>query len=159
MNRPVRLGWMTVLIVSLAALVMTSCRKEGERPGSPTSTETTPVADKLPAEFYGVWQFEGSSGGFSGRGNASYDVEKIVIAENNVIEEYRPGGTRTRDSFIPSRGKSIFSTNDVWRIQRKKSSMVEVLTLSTNGRLSISENVYDGFSYSYKKAEESSATR
>lgn len=150
---------MTVLIVSLAAIVMTSCREEGERPGPPTSTGPSSLVDKLPAEFYGVWQFESSSGGFNGRGNASYGVEKIVIAEGNVIEEYRPGGTRTRDTFIPSRGKSIFSTDDVWRIQRKKSSMVEVVTLSTNGRLGISENVYDGFSYSFRRVEPPSATR
>ena len=35
-------------------------------------------------------------------------------------------------------------------MRRKKSSMIEVLTLTTNGGLTISENVYDGFPYSFK---------
>jgi hypothetical protein len=88
----------------------------------------------------------------NGHGNAAYRLEKIVIRDGNIIEEYHLGGTVTRDTFTPSHAKSIFSTEDVWQIRRGKSAMVEVLTLATNGDLTISENVYDGFSYSFNKA-------
>jgi hypothetical protein len=150
---------MTVLVALLTGVAMTGCNREGEGPASgPGSGPMTP-ANKLPAEFYGVWRFQGSSGGMDGQGNAAYRIEKLVIRDNNIIEEHRPGGTVTLDTFTPSHGKSIFSTEDVWQMRRKKSIMIEVLTLTTNGDLTISENVYDGFSYSFKKAEPPLGTR
>ena len=109
--------------------------------------------DKLPAEFYGVWTFQGSGGGMDGQGNAAYRVEKIVIRDASIIEEHRPGGTVAQETSTPGRGKSIFSTEDVWQKRRKKSSMIEVLTLTSNGDLTVSENVYDGFSFSFKRVE------
>jgi hypothetical protein len=152
-------AWMTVLVALTIGASTTSCNREAEKPGSgPNSRATTPV-DKLPQEFYGVWAFRGSSGGMNGQGNAAYRLEKIVIRDDNVIEEHRPGGTVTRSTFTPCRGKSIFSTEDVWQLQRLKSPMIEVLTLTTNGELTISENVYDGFSYTFKRAEPSSGGR
>ena len=142
---------MTVLVALVTGAAVTSCNREGEGPG-PGSGAMVP-ADKLPAEFYGAWRFQGASGGMDGQGNAGYRVEKIVIGDGNTLEEHRPGGVVTRDTFTPGRGKSIFSTEDVWQIRRKKNPMIEVLTLTTNGDLTMSENVYDGFSYSFKKAD------
>ena len=49
-----------------------------------------------------------------GQSSAAYGVEKIVIHDGNIIEEHRPGATVTRNTFTPGRGKSIFSTEDVW---------------------------------------------
>jgi hypothetical protein len=118
----------------------------------------TPVA-ALPAELCGVWTFQGSSGGMDGHGNAGYRVAKIVIGNNNRIEEHHAGGTVTRDTFTPGRGKSIFSTAEVWMMRRQHSAFVEVLTLTTNQDLTISENVYDGFSYSFKRAAPSPGPR
>lgn len=143
--------WLTVLVAFLVATAVTGCKREGapSAPG-PGSGEMTAVG-KLPAEFYGVWVFVDSSGGIDGQGNRGYGVEKIVIREGNIIEEHRTGGKVTRDTFSPGRGKSIFSTGEVWNIRRKNNPMIEVVSLATNGVLTISENVYDGFSYSFKR--------
>lgn len=141
------------LVALTLAAAICGCNNQHERVAQPpNSREMTPVA-RLPAEFYGPWIFQGSSGGVDGQGNTAYRVEKIVIRDPNIIEEHRPGGTVTQDTFTPGRGRSIFSTDDVWQMQRKRASMIEVLALGTNGVLTISENAYDGFSYSFKRVE------
>jgi hypothetical protein len=144
----------TIMLVSLVlAAGLTGC-KENARPQPPdaNSKEMKPVG-KLPAEFYGTWKFQGSSGGMDGQGNANYRLEKIVLRAPNTLEEHHAGGTVTRGTFTVGRGKSIFSGGDAWLMQRPNSSMIQVLTLSTNRQLTISENVYDGYSYSFKKVE------
>jgi len=105
----------------------------------------------LPEEYLGRWYSTGSSGGIAGTGTGEARGEWIVVTADNLIERYAPDGRLIgSDSFSLSRGRSIFSTDESW-ILDASSPLPRVVSLQSDGNLVISENVYDGFSYSYSR--------
>ena len=105
----------------------------------------------LPEEFLGRWFFAGSSGGISGEGAGGEAGASIVITEENRIDRYAADATLvTTESFMPSRGKSIYGPEEVWLLDAS-SEVPRVITLDPDGVLSISDNVYDGFSTTYRR--------
>ena len=123
-----------------AALLFAACRE-----ASPPSTAG------LPAEYLGRWYFDGKSGGIEGREVASADGSWIVITPDNAIEHHSPeGDLEASETFEPVRGPSIFSENDQWILARPD-AIERVLQLHPEGVLTISENVYDGFSSRYTR--------
>ena len=107
----------------------------------------------LPAEFYGAWKFEGSSGGFSGRGDDGYKIDRIVITRSNVIESYKGNSLVYSVPFTVGKGRSIYSGKEELFIKLEMSDMPQVVSLHERDTLTFSDNVYDGFSYSYKRID------
>ncbi len=101
----------------------------------------------LPASFHGAWNFEKSSGGFTGRGDSSYKIERIVFTAKNVLEEYKDGKLVRKVSFTVKKGKTLFSKKEEWIIEMPKS--LPKVTRIIKGKLHLADNVTDGFSYSY----------
>lgn len=144
-----RAGPFAFLLALVLGAGLAGCERDSATPKREPGEQK--VIERLPAEFYGTWKFARSSGGIDGRGNPGYAVETLVLREPNLLEEHRAGGAAVhRTTFTAGRGKSIFSTPEVWQIRRGNSPMIEVVTLSTNRELTLSENVYDGFSYTFK---------
>jgi len=137
--------WPCVIWVSMVCLPACS---EGTPP-----PETKPTIQMLPDEFYGAWERTGTSGGIDGQGvpEAEGARAQIVLERGNVLERQGPQGTTTRERFIVRRQKTIFSAEDRWTIILESGSMVLVLQLAPDGSLGMSENVYDGYSSSYRR--------
>jgi len=111
-------------------------------------------APMLPDEFYGDWEYKGSSGGFSGDGDSSLADHRITILRSNVLETYQSGELVSSASFTVGRGETILSDQEQWLItieNRAEPWVAEV----RDGRLTLSDNVYDGFALSYESAADS----
>jgi hypothetical protein len=156
MSRLYKVAAASVLFYLSVALVPVSCNRDEPKVEQPNDEAEMlkhcgfKPADRLPPAFYGEWKFLESSGGISGRGDSGYSIDRIVITEGNVIEAYRSGKRISATPFKPGLGKSIFSTEDVWLLSRGQGAFLQAVEIR-NGILTISDNVYDGFSYSYAK--------
>jgi hypothetical protein len=109
-------------------------------------------APMLPDEFYGDWEFTGSSGGFSGDGDSSLADHRIAILRSNVLETYHSAELVSSVPFTVSRGETILSAEEQWLITLEDRAEPWVAELR-DGRLTLSDNVYDGFSLSYERAD------
>jgi hypothetical protein len=108
-------------------------------------------ASSLPDEYLGRWYFMGSSGGIDGDGTGEPATGSIVITANNEIERYRADGNRyATEPFEPTRDESIFSGGQAW-VLVGSNGPPRVIAIYENGTMSLSENVYDGFSYAYQR--------
>jgi hypothetical protein len=107
----------------------------------------------LPKEYLGRWYFVGSSGGIAGAGTGEKATGYIVIHSSNTIDHHAEDGTLVRSAaFTVSRGPTIFSSEDQW-IVNLDGTTPEVVRLAENGQMmSLSENVYDGFSRAYARS-------
>lgn len=127
--------------------------------GPACSGDTAPTEEEdeavlmLPDACYGAWEFEGSGGGIHGRGAGGGPWERMVITRENAIE------TRTEDGGVWSlpfhvrRGKTIFSSEPGWFMTTEDGREL-VVEVGPDGKLHLSQNVYDGFGFSYRPAQE-----
>lgn len=105
----------------------------------------------LPPEYLGRWYFIGSGGGITGEGFGGEAGASIVITRDNEIEHYAPDGTYvSTESFRLTRGTSIYTGEEAWMLD-ESSGVPRVVELRPPDGLSISENVYDGFSSWYER--------
>ena len=105
----------------------------------------------LPPELLGRWTFDGTSGGIEGRELAAADGSWIAITERNTIERHAADGRlESTEAFEPSRGRSIFGSDD-W-ILRGEDQTERVIRLHPGDVLTLSDNAYDGFSSRYTRA-------
>jgi hypothetical protein len=107
---------------------------------------------RLPDEFCGRWRLVGSSGGIHGRGAEVPGDQTMVLGRENVMEIYRAGRLESRSRFSVSRGRSITTGAEAWQITPEPGGMTRVIRLNADGTLEIADNVYDGFSDTYRKA-------
>jgi hypothetical protein len=126
--------------------------------GKKKENQETGTKTMLPREFYGQWKFAGSSGGFAGDGDTGYAIEKIIITQANVIESYKEGKLVSSVSFTVGKGKSIYSGKEAWLITMGAGGISQVVEIYEDGSLGIADNVYDGFSYGYKRVEDTGGT-
>ncbi len=107
----------------------------------------------LPAGFLGQWYETESGGGLTGEGTGAVASGYIVIQPGGSIDHHAEDGTLVRTTrFALSRGRTIFSTEDLW-ILDPADGVPEVIQLSADGgTLSLSENVYDGFGRTYARS-------
>jgi len=116
----------------------------------------TPLAcqteTSLPDEYLGRWYYVETSGGIAGTSHGAPDGSSIVITAANQIESYDPEGARVGSvSFELTHGSSIFSTENEWILEAPR-ELPRVIRLYENGTtMSLSDNVYDGFSTSYRR--------
>lgn len=112
-----------------------------------------PSTGTLPAEYVGRWFYLGSSGGITGAGRGDEATGYIVIRPDDTIERHAEDGTLVGASaFTAARGPTIFSSDTRW-ILNPASDMPEVIELSPDGgRMTLSENVYDGFVRAYARS-------
>jgi hypothetical protein len=112
----------------------------------------------LPEEYLGVWSFSHSSGGIDGKGDMSYSVDRIEILADNTIYEYQNGMRASCRRFYPTQGKSILFEETVWMITFDGEDYSRVLWFDSNGFLNVSDNLHDGFQYTYKRITRDCAT-
>jgi hypothetical protein len=106
--------------------------------------------NSLPDEYLGQWYYTGSSGGIAGDGMGDEPSGWIVINADNTIDRFDDDGTLLgTDAFEPSLGTSIYSGEDAWILER--SGGPPQVIMSSEGLMSLSDNVYDGFSLGYAR--------
>jgi hypothetical protein len=125
-----------VTLSSVALLAPLACR-----------TQTS-----LPDAYLGRWYYVGTSGGIAGDIFGEPDGTSIVISGANEIESYDANGALVGStSFEPTLGSSIFSAGEDWILEEAGPSQ-QVMILSEDGQtMALSDNVYDGFSTSYRR--------
>ncbi len=133
-------------VVFLVAAVLAAC-----------ATSASPNGPSLPEEFRGRWYYTGSSGGIAGDGAGDAATGYIVIKADNTIDHHKEDGTRVSTStFTPSRGKTIYTSDDQWLMTPAGGSALdvpEVIRVSADGKtLTIADNAYDGFTKSYVRS-------
>ena len=104
---------------------------------------TPATSQSLPDDYLGRWYYMGSSGGIAGSGMGDDPVGYIVITADNTIE--------STESFTPSLGPSIFTTEDVWILDADSFVPRVIRTFEGGATMTLSDNVYDGFSLGYAR--------
>ena len=106
----------------------------------------------LPDSCYGEWELLGSSGGITGSGDPGQEAtrSRLVVSRDNTMVWHSADGEILTRRFAVRRGRSIFSSADRWLVVFEDGSAECVVEVGTDGRLLLSENVYDGFSFSYR---------
>jgi len=107
----------------------------------------------LPDEYLGQWYYLGSSGGIGGDGMGDEATGWIVIDADNTIDSFGDDGSLIGSSrFDPFQARSIFSAEEVWHLN-SGGGFSQVILISDDGEnMSLSENVYDGFSLGYARS-------
>lgn len=111
----------------------------------------------LPDGCYGEWEHLGTSGGIDGRDEAAPKEKRarVTITRDGEMVTRMPDGRTTTRRFTVRRGPSIFSTGEAWLLTFEDSDMDQVVELAADGAtLTLSENVYDGFTYAYRRVGE-----
>lgn len=109
-------------------------------------------SDSLPEDVLGRWYFLGSSGGIDGdRGTA--EATGYIVLHEGRMDVHGEGGAITRqEAFLASRGKTIYSEEDLW-ILNFESEVAQVVVVSPDGQtMSLSPNAYDSIGQVYSRA-------
>jgi len=127
--------WTTVIALGLGAA---ACAADGQ--------------STLPEAYLGRWYYAGSSGGIAGTGLDDEPTGYLVIRADGTIEHFREDGTAVRTvEYRAKQAETIFSTGVLWVLHT--GGIEEAMQLSDDGqRMSLSENVYDGFSRAYVRS-------
>lgn len=106
----------------------------------------------LPGEVLGQWYFLGSSGGIDGERGVDEATGYIVLHEGRMDVHDEGGALVRRETFSPSRGKTVYSEEDLW-ILNFEGGEARVVLLSPDGQtMSLSPNAYDGIGQEYSRA-------
>jgi hypothetical protein len=109
-----------------------------------SGSDTLPEPDWL----YGTWTFSGSSGGITGEGipETESSSHQIVFTENHVAEIYQAGNLVRTRTFSVGSGDTIFGLRHIIEFDDGE---VVVIELVDDDTLSLSQDEYDGFSFTY----------
>jgi hypothetical protein len=117
----------------------------------PGCAQDEPVVS-LPDEYLGQWYYLGSSGGIAGTGRGDDPTGWMEIRSNNTIARFDDEGVQLGvDTFTLTRGPSIFSTDEVWLLHAP-GRLEQAARLHDEDRLTLSDNAYDGFHFSYARS-------
>jgi hypothetical protein len=107
----------------------------------------------LPPKFLGRWYHTGSSGGITGEVMGDATAGFIVINAKNTIDHHDEDGRVVSSTiFTPSRGRTIFSTEDQW-ILTSLHDLPQVMMMSDDGlTLTLSDDAYDGITRTYGRS-------
>lgn len=131
-----------ILLLSFSALLFVGCGK----------VDTPTEASKA---IFGKWRFVGSGGGFSGTGNSSFDNTDVYeYKENGTFSHYKGNQLIEQANFSLQFGTSIFDHQEHLMIHYANGSAPVGITHSfeiSNDTLTLNEEVYDGFGYTFVK--------
>jgi hypothetical protein len=108
-------------------------------------------SNSLPEEVLGQWYFLGSSGGIDGdRGND--EATGYIVLHEGRMDVHSEGGAVTRqEPFSPSRGKTIYSAEDLWILNFERGEAHVVLVSPDGQTMSLSPNAYDSIAQDYSR--------
>ena len=106
----------------------------------------------FPESHPGRWYYAGSSGGTSGQGIGDEATGYIVIDPDGTLDFFQEDGTLVGTTeYEAEPGETIFSTEPLWIL--RAGPIEEAMWVSEDGqRMTLGENVYDGFSRGYVRA-------
>ncbi len=106
----------------------------------------------LPESHLGRWYYAGSSGGIAGDGLGDEPTGYLVIHADGTMDSYREDGTLVGTvAYDAEQAETIFSTEPMWVLRTE--GLDQAMWVSEDGeQMSLSENVYDGFSRAYVRS-------
>lgn len=111
----------------------------------------TGPASSLPEELLGQWYFLGSSGGIDG-GRGNDEATGYIVLHEDRMDIHGEDGTLTRqEAFSSSRGKTIYSDEDLWILNFERGEVRVVLVSPDGQTMSLSPNAYDGIGQDYSR--------
>jgi hypothetical protein len=109
------------------------------------------ASDSLPEAVLGQWYFLGSSGGIDGERGADEATGYIVLHEGRIDVHDEGGALARQETFSPSRGKTIYSDEDLWILNFDEGE-AHVVVVSPDGQtMSLSPNAYDSIGRNYSR--------
>ena len=108
-------------------------------------------SDVLPADMLGQWYFLGSSGGIDGERGTDEATGYIVLHEVRMDVHAEDGELLRTEVFSPSRGKTIYSDEDLWTLNFAGGEARVVLVSPDGQSMSLSPNAYDGIGQDYSR--------
>lgn len=107
--------------------------------------------------LYGKWIWVESSGGIDGRTITPGENEPskyLRFVKPDLMESYLDDSLVSSKNFTLEKGLSIYSADSLYFIVEDAGSMPLVIYQVTNERLSLADNVYDGFGHEYIRVKE-----
>jgi hypothetical protein len=112
---------------------------------------------RLIKRLAGSWQWEGESGGIAGDGTAPAKdgpVKTIEIRADRTIVFKTDGKETSRKRFAVSQEKSIFTDKEGPAIRFEDDDTPRIITFGKDDQtLTLADNVYDGFSRTYRRLQ------
>jgi hypothetical protein len=107
--------------------------------------------DSLPKDVLGQWYFLGSSGGIDGDRGTDEATGYIVLHEARMDVHSESGALTRQRTFSVSRGRTIYSEEDLW-ILNFEGAEAQVVLVSPDGQtMSLSPNAYDSIGQNYSR--------
>jgi hypothetical protein len=124
-------------------------------------TDCAPYSNKTARHdaIYGIWIWERSSGGFTGRQVITAEtvgyIKKILFTPQGVFQEFRDDSLWVATSYTIVRKKTIFgSDHDVICFHDSSGLMEQVIMQVNDNRLELSDPCYDCFGHLYIRVRE-----
>jgi hypothetical protein len=108
-------------------------------------------SNSLPDEVLGQWYFLGSSGGIDGDRGSDDATGYIVLHEGRMDVHVDGGDLARQETFSPSRGKTIYSDDDLWILNFERGEALVVLVSPDGQTMSLSPNAYDSIGQDYSR--------
>jgi hypothetical protein len=110
----------------------------------------TKPSNTLPEEILGKWYFLGSSGGIDG-GRGIDEATGFIVLHEDRMDVHEDGRLTRREPFAPSRGRTIYSDEDLW-ILNFEGGATRVVLISPDGQtMALSANAYDSVGQDYSR--------
>lgn len=144
-----------LLLISCFVLLMCfGCTNNADKVSNADSVNNKDInseADKLKDKLIGKWEWQKTSGGLA---NKTYTPEEsgytmqLIFKKDNTYELYKNGKSEARGTYEIKKKKVITGREDF--VVDYTNRPDEVISLSDNN-LSLSQDVYDGQQYVYRK--------
>jgi hypothetical protein len=108
-------------------------------------------SNSLPEEVLGQWYVLGSSGGIDGDRGTDEATGYIVLHESRMDVHDEGGALARQETFSPSRGKTIYSDEDLWILNFERAEAHVVLVSPDGQTMSLSPNAYDSIGQDYSR--------
>jgi hypothetical protein len=109
-------------------------------------------SSSLPEDVLGQWYVLGSSGGIDGN-RGTHEATGYIVLHEGSMDVYSEGGALTRRVvFSASRGKTIYSEEDLWILTFEGAEPHVVLVSPDGQTMSLSPNAYDCIGQNYARA-------
>lgn len=124
------------LFTALFVILLTSCNKI-----------STP--DEASKSLFGKWEYQSNSGGFSGNGGSNKFNENswVDFSKKGVYTVYEGNTKKQKLNFTISPNEGMFK----YKINFTDSDEFNYTYIVEDGKLYLSENVSDGFIYTFTK--------
>lgn len=125
-----------IVLTAMSFLLVTSCRK-------------IDTPNEEAKALFGEWEFQGDTGGFSGSGGSNRFNQNTTIkfTEKGAFFIYENGKKKDKKKFKIEMKESISSAQSELAIVYS-SNNYEIFRI-INETLILSDNIYDGYSYSF----------